>query len=189
MPIIRDTRTIVSGVASVAKSGDAAITGAVTLTAGAGITLTEAGQDITIASSAPAATVLPQLLGPVALNTGAAPQTQVLWTFNQDDIILDIWLEVTAAMDAGTAYEIYCDVTDFMFPGAGSFNGPDFQDTSRFFPSGKNISLIASFCFNGSASALPTVPSRMKATTAVTCDKTAGAAGGSGNAYALVIRR
>jgi hypothetical protein len=39
------------GVASLAKSGSSALTGAVTLSAGSNVTLTQAGQDISIASS------------------------------------------------------------------------------------------------------------------------------------------
>ena len=42
---------ITAGVTSVAKNGSTAITGAVTLTGGTGITLTESGQDITIAAT------------------------------------------------------------------------------------------------------------------------------------------
>lgn len=40
-----------NGVATIAKSGDTALTGAVTISAGSGISLTEAGQDIAIAAT------------------------------------------------------------------------------------------------------------------------------------------
>lgn len=47
--------TGVGGVASFAKSGDSALTGAVTISGGTGISLTESGQDVAIAATGSAA--------------------------------------------------------------------------------------------------------------------------------------
>lgn len=79
MPIIRDTRTIVSGVASVAKAGDAAITGAVTLSAGAGIALTEAGQNIAIAATPPLGATLTVTGNPSVADNGKIPWDTVVF--------------------------------------------------------------------------------------------------------------
>jgi hypothetical protein len=68
MRIKRAAAAAAAGVSSIAKSGDSPITGAVTLTAGTNITLTEVGQDITIDASGG---------GAVASVTGASDQIVV----------------------------------------------------------------------------------------------------------------
>lgn len=67
--------TATNGVTSLAKSGSTALTGAVTLTGGSGITLTQTGQDISIAGASSGANTALSNLASVAINSDLLPGT------------------------------------------------------------------------------------------------------------------
>jgi hypothetical protein len=127
----------------------------------------------------------PSLIGPIALLTGAAPESQTLFTANVGDVIIDMWVEVTQALDASAAYEIYCAALDFLFPQAGTLSAVA-GDTTRYAPNA-HPQRLASYSYADTPDVF-SVPSRMKATHAVTCDHTGGLAGGAASFFCLIVR-